>query len=53
MPRKLPLTKEVKARITSTLDDKLAAYCMKHDMSESAVIREALKKFLRNTATVC
>jgi hypothetical protein len=53
MPRKLPLTKEVKARITSTLDDKLAAYCQKYDMSESAVIREALKKFLRNTATTC
>lgn len=53
MPRKLPLTKEVKARISSSLDLKLAHFCRENNCTESEVLRAALKKFLKNTAIEC
>lgn len=53
MPKKSPLTKEVKARISPQLEAKLTNYCRKYNMTESAVLREALKKILHNTAPVC
>lgn len=53
MPRKLPLTKEVKARISSSLELKLKKYCAANECSESEALRAALKKFLKNAATVC
>lgn len=53
MPQKLPLEKEVKARISTILDLKLKAYCSANNCSESEALRAALKKFLKNTATVC
>lgn len=53
MPRKFPLEKEVKARISTILDLKLKAFCAANDCSESEALRLALKKFLKNTATEC
>ena len=53
MPRKFPLEKEVKARISTILDLKLKAFCATNDCSESEALRLALKKFLKNTATEC
>lgn len=53
MPRKFPLTQEVKARISTSLDLKLKAYCAARECSESEALREALKKFLKNTARTC
>jgi hypothetical protein len=53
MPRKLPLTKVVKSRISTSLDLKLKAYCDANGCNESEALREALKKFLKNFATEC
>lgn len=53
MPRKFPLQQMVKARISTSLDLKLKAYCAANDCSESEAVREALKNFLKNRATIC
>lgn len=50
MPKKIPLTTLVRARVTEVYAQKLTVYATKKKMTESAVIREALKKFLRNVS---
>lgn len=45
MPKRLPLTHETKARICENTSLKLQLYATKHDCSESAVVRKALKNF--------
>ena len=51
MPKKVPLTSTIKARIPERTAQKLTVYAQKHRCRESEVVREALKIFLRNVST--
>ena len=50
MAKKVPVPALVRARVSEVYGQKLAVYAKKHGMTESAVIREALKKILRNVS---
>ena len=50
MAKKVPVPTLVRARVSEVYAQKLKVYAKKHHMTESAVIREALKKILRNTS---
>ena len=51
MPKRMPLTHETKARISEVMSLKIQLYASKNQCTESDVVREALKKFLRNIST--
>lgn len=51
MPNRKVLTRMARARIPEKLYLKLMVYADKHCCHDSDVVREALKKFLRNVST--
>ena len=51
MPKKEILARLARARVSEKLALKLTVYAQRHKCSESDVIRDALKKFLRNVST--
>ena len=53
MAKKFPLTTMVRSRVTDVYAKKITVYAKKKGMTESAVIRAALQKFLRNVSIKC
>lgn len=51
MPKRQVLTRIARARIPENLYLKLMVYADKHCCHDSDVVRESLKKFLRNVST--
>lgn len=45
---KLPKTEQVAVRITQEEKERLAAYCDKHDITISHLMRQALRKFMED-----
>ena len=50
MAKKVPVPTLVRARVPENVATKITVYAQRHNMTESAVIREAVKKFLRNVS---